>query len=43
VDTTAVGELLGQGWLAFPVRLLVVAGIVGACTSLVAVALAGAA
>lgn len=42
LDTTAIGETLAQGWLAFLVRLLVVAGIVGGLTYLVAVTAVGA-
>jgi lysophospholipase L1-like esterase len=42
VDTTAIGETLAKGWLAFLARLVVVAGILGALTYLVAVTAVGA-
>ena len=42
LDTTAIGETLAKGWLAFLGRLLAVAGIVGALTYLVAVTSVGA-
>jgi lysophospholipase L1-like esterase len=42
LDTSAVGETLARGWLTFLVRLLAVAGIVGALAYLVAVAMVGA-
>ena len=42
LDTTAIGETLATGWLAFLARLLAVAGIVGALTYLAAVTAVGA-
>lgn len=42
LDSAAVGEALARGWLAFLVRLLAVAGIVGALLYLVAVTVVGA-
>lgn len=42
LDTTAIGETLAEGWLAYLARLLAVAGVVGALVYLVAVTVVGA-